>query len=217
MNFETARLNMIEQQIRTWEVLNPQVLDLLTEIHREDFMPDKYKELAFADICIPLAHGQVTMTPRVEARILQSVSVLPGDKVLEIGTGCAYLTALLGLSAKEVISIDIYPEFTREAGIKLGKYNLNNIKLETGDAINGWEKESPYDVIVVTGSLPELSQAIKKQLNIGGRLFVIIGDSPVMEATLITRVADNAWQEETLFEIDFPPLVGAHKQVKFEL
>ena len=217
MNFEQARLNMIEQQIRTWEVLNQQVLDLLTEIHREDFVPDNYKQLALADTRIPLLHDQITMTPKEEARLLQSVDIHADDKVLEIGTGCAYLTALLASSASEVVSIDIHPEFTRQARDKLDQYHINNVSLETGDAINGWEKSSPYDVIIVTGSVPVLESNFQRQLKSGGRLFVIVGNSPVMEATLLTRIGDNEWSRETLFETDLPPLIGISDKIQFEL
>jgi len=155
MNFEKARFNMIEQQIRPWEVLNQKVLDLFTVVHREDFIPDEYKQLALADTSIPLGHGQVTMTPKVEARLLQCLDIQPNENVLEIGTGCAYLTALLANSASQVVSIDIYPDFTQLAERKLEKYHINNVTLETGDAVNGWEQSS-YDVIVVTGSVPVL-------------------------------------------------------------
>ncbi|MEE9551876.1 MAG: protein-L-isoaspartate O-methyltransferase [Gammaproteobacteria bacterium] len=217
MNFEQARLNMIEQQIRTWEVLNQQVLDLLAEIHREDFVPGDYKQLALADTRIPLLHDQITMTPKEEARLLQSVDIHADDKVLEIGTGCAYLTALLASSASEVVSIDIHPEFTQQARNKLDQYHINNVSLETGDAINGWEKSSPYDVVIVTGSVPALASNFQRQLKLGGRLFVIVGKSPVMEATLLTRIGDNEWSRETLFETDLPPLIGISEKIQFFL
>lgn len=217
MNFEQARYNMIEQQIRTWEVLDQNVLDLLMKIHREDFVPDNYKQLALADTRIPLAQGQVTMTPKVEARIIQSVDIKHADKVLEIGTGCAYLTAIIASMAKQVISVDIYPEFTKSAGGKLQKYNISNVTLETGDAITGWPSASPYDVIIVTGSLPVLDDCFQKQLTLNGRLFIITGLSPVMDAILITRAGENEWAREVLFETDIPPLVGAKEPKKFRL
>ena len=216
MNFEQARFNMIEQQIRTWEVLDQDVLDLLMEIRREDFIPEEYKQLALADTQIPLAHGQVSMTPKVEARILQSVDIQTKDKVLEIGTGCAYLTALLAKSASKVTSVDIYPDFTEQAITKLKQYNIKNVALETGDAIAGWGAD-PYDVIVVTGSVPLLESHYQRQLAPGGRLFIIVGHSPVMEALLITRVGDNEWAKEVLFETDIPALIGAKENKQFML
>lgn len=215
MNFDQARLNMIEQQIRTWEVLDQDVLNLIAVVHREDFVPNQYRQLAFADTNIPLAHNEVTMTPKVEARLLQAVAVTPGDNVLEIGTGCAYMTALLAKSARRVTSVDIYPDFTLEARDKLGGLFLDNVVLETGDAINGWPQSAPYDVIVVTGSVPVLEPHFQQQLTTGGRLFVITGVSPVMEAYLITRLGDDEWATEALFETDLPPLIGAPRRDEF--
>ena len=217
MNFEQARQNMIEQQIRTWEVLDQNVLDLFAQIHREDFMPDEYRLLALSDIHIPLKHGQVTMTPKIEARLLQSLDIRKTDNILEIGTGCAYLTTLLACCGKHITSVDIFPEFTSEARSKLLGHNINNVSLETGDAIHGWEKEAPYDVIVVTGSVPLLDPCFQEQLNIMGRLFVITGKSPVMEAMLITRVGQYEWSCESIFETDIPPLIGSKKTGTFTL
>lgn len=215
MDFDQARLNMIEQQIRPWEVLNQDILDLIAAVHREDFVPKQYRQLAFADTNIPLSHNEVTMTPKVEARLLQAVAITADDKVLEIGTGCAYLTALLAKSARLVTSVDIYPDFTLEARDKLGRLFLDNVVLETGDAINGWPQSAPYDVIVVTGSVPVLEPHFQQQLTNGGRLFVITGGSPVMEASLITRLGDDEWATESLFETDLPPLIGAPRCEEF--
>lgn len=208
---------MIEQQIRTWEVLDQAILDLLAEIHREDFVPVEYRQLALADIQIPLAHKQVTMTPKVEARLLQALDIKPTDKILEIGTGCAYLTALLARTGHHVFSVDIFPEFTGEAKTKLARHGIHNVTLETGDATRGWAQHAPYDVIVLTGSLPVLESCFQKQLNIGGRLFVIVGTSPVMEALLITRIGENEWSTESLFETDIPALAGTKISTEFKL
>lgn len=215
MNFEQARFNMIEQQIRTWEVLDQHTLDLFAEIHREDFFPDTYKQLALADVRIPLLHDQVTMTPKAEARLLQSLSVQDDDKVLEIGTGCGYLTALLARSADEVHSVDIFPVFADQARAKFAEYGLNKIHLHTGDASHGWQDGNRYDVIVVTGSVPVLDDSFRQQLTINGRLFIIVGESPVMEALLITRIGEQEWAKEGLFETDLPALIGASTQ-RFE-
>ncbi len=208
MNFEQARFNMIEKQIRIWEVLDQETLELLARIHREDFIPDEYKKLALSDINIPLAHNQVTMTPKVEARLMQALKVGETEKILEIGTGCGYLTALLAARGSVVHSVDIFEEFTRQAIPKIEKYGFNNIQLHTGDAINGWPEAGPYDVIVVTGSVPVLNDSFQQQLNINGRLFVIVGKSPVMEARIITRLGEVDFSSESLFETDLPALIG---------
>ncbi|MCG8379616.1 MAG: protein-L-isoaspartate O-methyltransferase, partial [Proteobacteria bacterium] len=171
MDIEQARLNMIEQQIRTWEVLDQDVLDLLGEIHREDFIPDSYKDLSFADIRIPIGHDQTTMTPKVEARLLQSLRLKPDDSVLEIGTGCGYLTTLLARSSDNVKSIDIYPDFIETAKNRFEKNGFNNIDLESCDAYSLLEQTETYDVIVFTASLPDMDNRFLKLLNNGGRLF----------------------------------------------
>jgi protein-L-isoaspartate(D-aspartate) O-methyltransferase len=216
MNFDQARHNMIEQQIRTWEVLDQRVLDLLDEIHREDFVPVTYRNLALADIQIPLPHGQVTMTPKVEARLLQVLDIQKSDNVLEVGTGCAYLTALLARTSSRVVSADIFEEFPRQAAEKLSRHRINNVILEHGDAINGWDKQKNFDVIVLTGSLPVLPSCFQQQLSPMGRLFVITGSLPVMEAELITRVGKNEWRRESLFETFIPPLIGANLTDTFD-
>lgn len=216
MDLEQARFNMIEQQIRTWEVLDQKVLNLVQKIHREDFIPDPYKQLAFADVNIPLAHGEVTMTPKMEARILQCLDIQVDDKILEIGTGCAYFTALLASAGKEVHSIDIYPGFTERAQPLLDAHGLKNVHLYTGDALHGWPDTAPYDVIAVTGSVPSLIIEHQQQLKVGGRLFVITGKSPIMDAALITRMGQEEWPQESLFETDIPPLVGATKKSDFQ-
>ena len=216
MNFEQARSNMIEQQIKPWNVPNQVVLDLISNIHREDFVPDEYRRLALADVRIPLAHDQVTMTPKVEARILQALEIKLDDKILEIGTGCAYLTALLAKSGHHVHSIDIHPDFTEQAKLKLQQHDIQNVTLECGNAIHGWQQSSPYDVIVLTGSVPILEDHLQQQLKIGGRMFAIVGQSPAMEARLIKRVAENEWHNEILFETDLPELEGATQVETFK-
>ena len=215
MNFEQARENMIKQQIRPWEVLDQKTLLLLEQIHREDFIPEQYHHLALADINVPLPHNQVTMTPKVEARLLQHLAVQPHEKILEIGTGCGYLTALLANSGNFVHSIDIFPDFKEYAGARFKQYGLDNIQLDVGDAIHGWPEESPYDVIVVTGSVPILEPYFQQQLNIGGRLFVIVGQAPAMEARLIPRTAAENWSVNSLFETDLPALIGAPEPESF--
>ncbi len=208
---------MIEQQIRTWEVLDQNVLDLIARVRREDFIPEEYRLLAFADTSLPIGHDQVTMPPKVEARMLQALDIKPEDHILEIGTGCAYMTALLASAGRYVTSVDIFAEFTHTASIKLSRHAINNVTLQTGNAIKGWPGHAPYDVIAVTGSLPEITNCFREQLKIGGRLFVIIGTTPVMDARLITRIGENEWSQESLFETDLPPLIGIQQTPVFRL
>lgn len=217
MNIEQARFNMIEQQIRTWEVLDQGVLDLLTQVPREEFVPPAFRKLAFADMNVPLAHGQVMMQPKLEARLMQSLDLQPQDTVLEIGTGSGYLTALLAKRARHVYSVDLYADFSAEARPKLSRHGIGNVTLETGDAAQGWAQHGPYDAIAVTGSLPLFSEVFQRQLKTGGRLFMIVGSSPAMEALLITRLGKEQWLRESLFETDIPALVNAPQPPAFTL
>ena len=215
MNFAQTRKNMIECQIKPWNVNDQVVLDLLYDIHREDFLPTAYKNLALADTPIALEHGQYTMTPKVEARILQALKIKATDNILEIGTGCGYLTALLAAFSYHVVSVDIYIEFIEQAQKKLQQYNLDNVTLEIGDAVNGWQANAPYDVILVTGSIPYLTHTMQKQLKINGRLFIVVGKLPIMQAMLITYVGKNRWKREFLFETTVPPLLGIQPENPF--
>lgn len=217
MNLDQARYNMIEQQIRPWEVLDQRVLDLLATVPREDFVPETYRKLAFADMNIPLGDDQVMMSPNVEARILQALNILDEETVLEIGTGSGYITALLASLAKQVFSVDINPDMTRQAGEKLAAHGFTNVTLETGDAALGWDNHAPYDVIVITGSLPLLPDTFQQALKVGGRLLAIVGDSPAMGVQLITRVGETEWSQETLFETDLPALINAPQPERFSL
>jgi protein-L-isoaspartate(D-aspartate) O-methyltransferase len=216
-NFEQARFNMIEQQIRPWDVLDQRTLDLIASVPREQFVPEDYRKLAFADINIPLAQGQVMMSPKVEARLLQVLRLNPNDSVLEIGTGSGYLTALLAKSAKHVDSVDIFPEFIQTAAVKLKALNINNVTLQVGDAINGWNTDVDYDVIVLTGSVPVLKPHFQDQLIEGGCLFAIIGEEPIMQAQLMTRINQTKTNRELLFETVLPPLLGAASSQRFVL
>lgn len=208
-NLEQARFNMIEQQIRPWEVLDPRVLALLPQLPREEFVPPTHQNLAFADTELPLGHGQVMLSPRIEARLLQTLDMRPSDTVLEIGTGSAYLTALLARSGKQVYSVDIFADFIESARAKLAAHGITNVTLEAGDAACGWAAHAPYDVIAVTGSLPLFSDMFQQQLNVGGRLFMVVGQAPSMEALLITRLGPAEWSRESLFETAIPPLINA--------
>ena len=215
MDMEQARYNMVEQQIRPWEVLNQDVLDLLFKVRREDFVPEAHRALAFVDMEIPLGHGQAMWTPKLEARAIQELAIRPTDRVLEIGTGSGYLTALLASQAADVVSVDIVPEFTADATRKLRAHGFDNVALHTGDAARDWPDEAGFDVIVLTGSTPLLSDAWLRRLKVGGRLFAITGEAPVMEAQLITRTAPGATRSVTLFETCVAPLINAPQPAAF--
>jgi len=215
INFEQARYNMIEQQIRPWEVLDQRVLDLFSRVPREDFVPAQYRTMAFTDMSIPLGHGQVMMAPKIEARMLQALAIQDSDVVLEIGTGSGYVTALLANLSRHVYSVEIVPELSAAAGEKLKTHGIHNVTLEVGDAAQGYDAHAPYDVIAVTGSMPVLASKLQTNLRLGGRLFVVVGDAPVMEAKLITRVGDDEWAIEDLFETDLPPLQNAAQPQRF--
>ncbi|HEU4709416.1 MAG TPA: protein-L-isoaspartate O-methyltransferase [Methylophilaceae bacterium] len=212
---EKARFNMIEQQIRTWEVLDTNVLQLFNHIPREDFVPPQYKGLAFADIEIPIGHGQTMLSPKIEGRILQALEIRKTDKVLEIGTGNGYLTALLAALAKHVHSVEILPELSEQARLRLARHGVSNVTLETGDAVQGWSTHAPYDVIVYTGSMPLLPQAVPQQLAIGGRLFAVIGEPPIMEAIMIQRLSQDNFRQQALFETCLPILTNAPRPTHF--
>ncbi|MCC9000733.1 MAG: protein-L-isoaspartate O-methyltransferase [Candidatus Contendobacter sp.] len=207
-NFELARHNMIEQQIRPWDVLDQQALDVLAGIPREDFVPEGYRNLAFSDIAIPLGHGEFMLKPTVEGRILQALALQPTDRVLEIGAGSGYLTAALARLAASVTSIDIHPEFIESARRKLKAHGLDNVILHPGDASRGWG-EQRYDAIAVTGSVATIADIWRQSLRVGGRLFIVTGQPPVMEALLITRVGEQEWIRESLFDTELPPLRNA--------
>ena len=215
---EKSRFNMVQQQIRPWEVIDPRVLGVMETLPREAFVPDAYKALAYADIEIPLDHGEQMMFPRVEARLMQALDLLPGDQVLEVGTGSAYLTACMAKLCQRVVSIDINEEATQAAGKKLQQQGINNVIVKSGDALAGIQAEGPFDVIAVTGSVATSEQAeiFRQQLRIGGRLFIIIGTAPAMEAMLITRTGKNAYSEEGLFETDVKALTNAEAPRTFE-
>lgn len=217
MNIEQARFNMVEQQIRPWNVLDQRVLDLMSNTPREEFVPPAYRSVAFSDTTIPLGNGQVMMPPKLEARMLQSLDVKRSDDALEIGTGSGYVTALLARSCRQVVSVEIDPTLSSNAKEKLTTQDIDNISLEVGDGVNGWVSSAPFDVIAVTGSVHQLKFDFQKQLRIGGRLFVIVGDVPVMEALVLTRISDSEWSRESLFETSLPALVGAESKPQFIL
>jgi len=215
MNIEQARFNMIEQQIRPWEVLDPQVLDLLFVVKREDFVPAAYRNLAFADMEIPIGSGQVMLAPRIEARLMQELGIRQTDKVLEIGTGSGYMAALLAARADHVVTVESRPEIAEFARRNLERAGVANVTVEVGDGANGWAQRGPYDAIVVSGALPSLPDALLKQLRLGGRLAAIVGEAPVMEAKLVTCSAEGVYNTINLFETVVPALDSGNAKPGF--
>ncbi len=215
-NYETARFNMIEQQIRTWEVLDPVVLQLLHDVPREFFVTEAYQGLAFADLEIPIGCEQKMLTPKLEARILQALSIQKSDRVLHVGTGTGYLTALLAKLAQSVVSVEIHPELSQLAERSLRENHINNVELKVGDGAYGWPTQAPYDVIVFGASSPVEPKDLREQLAVGGRMLIVLGRAPAMHATLIQRISENAYKEDVLFETCIDALINADQGVMFE-
>ena len=209
MNIEQARFNMIEQQIRPWNVLDQDVLDLLHVVKREQFVPAAYQNLAFADVEIPLPGGDAMLAPKFEARILQEVGVRKHETVLEIGTGSGYMAALLAHRAAKVTTVEINPETAELAKKNLANAGIHNVTVEVGNGAQGWEKGAPYDVIVISGALEVLPEAILKQVKVGGRIAAIVGQAPVMEAAIISRTGENTYSTIKVFETNVRYLTGA--------
>jgi len=214
-DIERARFNMVEQQIRPWDVLDQRVLDLLFRVHREDFVPPQYRALAFVDMEVPIGHGEKMLAPRVEARMVQELALEPRDRILEVGTGSGYMTALLASLGGHVFSVEIVPAFTQAAGALLAAHGITNVTLETGDAARGWDRHGPYDAIVLTGSVPVLPDAFPRSLRPGGRLIAVVGEPPVMEAQLITCATAGAYSTTGLFETCIAPLKNAVQPERF--
>ncbi len=215
MNLEQARFNMIEQQVRPWQVLDQTVLDIMRRVPRDRFVPDSQKRLAYADIEIPLAHGENMMHPRVEGRMLQELAIEVDDSVLEIGTGSGYVTACLAHLAKEVYSIDIHQDFIDDAHQKLLESHIDNVTLDTQNALTELDTSLRYDAIAVTGSVPEYTTYFENMLKPGGRLFLVVGVEPAMHAMLITRTHNNEFNRISLFETVLKPLQGVDKKDTF--
>jgi protein-L-isoaspartate(D-aspartate) O-methyltransferase len=207
LNFDQARFAMIEQQVRPWDVLDPRVLEAMSTVRREDFVAPAHRQLAFADLPLPLAHGEAMLKPVLEGRLLQALALEPGDEVLEIGTGSGYVTACLARLARSVVSIDIHADFTSAARARLEQAGIGNARLETADALH-WQPGRQFDAIAVSAAVAEIPAAFGEWLRPGGRLFIVRGDSPVQEAVRVTRRADSL-HVESLFETDIPYLHGA--------
>ena len=197
---------MVDSQIRTWEVLDQRVLDTVLKIKREAFAPAQYASLAFVDMEIPLGHGEVMLSPKLEARMLQELTLKETDRVLEVGTGSGYMTALLAALSSHLYSVELHEDFAHGAAGKLEVFGIKNVTIEIGDAGRGWKRHAPYDAILLTGSVPMLPSELKSQLRVGGRLLAVIGGPPIMTAILYTCVADGALNEVGLFETCIAPL-----------
>jgi protein-L-isoaspartate(D-aspartate) O-methyltransferase len=206
MNIEEARANMIWQQIRPWEVLDQSVLNLLSTVRREEFVPPAYRALAFVDTELPLGQGQTMLEPKIEARLLQELAVKPGEKALEIGAGSGYMAALLAARAEHVTSVEIRPQLAELARANLARAGIRHVTVETADGAKGFPARGTFDVIVISGGIPVLPAAFLAQLRPGGRLFAFVGAPPVTRAQLVTHVRDGEFHTRTLFDTLVPPL-----------
>jgi protein-L-isoaspartate(D-aspartate) O-methyltransferase len=215
LNSNQATENMVKQQLRATGVLNDRVLQAIKNTQRENFVPEAFKELAYADCVIDLGHEQIMLQPKEQAKIAQCLSIQPTDSILEIGTGYGYLTALLAQLGKSVDSYDIFIEFTEQAATHLKQQKIDNVQLITDDANNTWDQHGPYDVICCTAGLPLYPEDYKQGLTVGGRLFAIIGAAPSMQAMLITRDDEQTWSETVLFETVVPVMKNASKPKSF--
>jgi protein-L-isoaspartate(D-aspartate) O-methyltransferase len=214
LDLAAARRQMIEQQVRAWEVLDLGVLAVMARVPREEFAPAACRELAFADLNVPLGHGQSMLTPKLEGRILQALEIRPEDRALEVGTGSGYFAACLGGLARTVRSLEIFPDFVESARANLLRTGVHNVTVEALDAMT-LDVEGAYDAIALTGSLPVYDRRFERALAVGGRLFVVTGLGPVMEAQLVTRTGPAEFLRETLFETVMDPLVHAPEPPKF--
>lgn len=216
MNFEQARANMVEQQIRPWEVLDQDVLDLLYTVPREEFMPPGHRNLAFTDMEVPLGEGERMWAPKIEARVLQELAPRRSDRVLEVGTGSGYLSALLAHRAAHVYSVEMRPKLAEFGRANIERHGAANVTLELGDGARGFAKWAPYDIIVLTGSTPLVPQALLDSLSPGGKLFAVVGDPPVMSARLLHRTGAGAFHAVELFETMLAPLANCEQPSRFE-
>ncbi len=215
---ELARENMIQRQVRPWSVLDPRVLAVLEELPREHFVPERYRKLAYSDLQLPIGHGEVMMEPRLEARMLQELDPRPGERALEIGTGSGFITACLARLCGQVTSIELHADLQQQVRTRLDDIaTRDQVRLEQGDAAAGWQDGHHYDVIAVTGSLPELHEGFHGSLTIGGRLFVVVGEDPIMEALCITRKGPNAWSTRSVVDTSVPALHNAPRRRAFRL
>lgn len=216
MNVNLARFNMVQQQVRTWDVLDPRILELMALIPREKFVPPDFQQLAFSDTFIPIGHNQVMLPPKIVGRILQSLALNKRDSVLQIGTGTGYITSILCQLAKKITAVEINPELAKQTLKNLKELGLHNFVLEVGDAMPGWPNNAPYDAIILTGSVPVLPKSLGNELAINGRLFAVIGKSPAMSAIVLTRLDKEQWSKQVLFETNIPPMIPTTKVEDFQ-
>jgi protein-L-isoaspartate(D-aspartate) O-methyltransferase len=209
-----ARRQMIEQQVRAWEVLDLRVLEALERVPREEFVPPAYRELAFADTCVPIGHGQTMLAPKVEGRILQALDLQPGDHALEVGTGSGFFAACIGQLARSVRTIDLHADFVAGAEATWRRVGVHNAAAHVYDAMQLTDRDA-YDAIALTASLPVYDARFERALKVGGRLFVTVGTGPLLEARRITRVGPDEWLRESLFETAMAPLIHAPEPPKF--
>ena len=215
MNFEQARANMVENQVRPWEVLDGRVLAVISRVRREDFVAAEHRQLAFADLCLPLGHGEVMMKPVVEGRVLQALALQPADHVLEIGTGSGYLSGCLATLSAQLTSVDIHADFTATATERLRRAGIDNASLVTGEAVKAWQPDGQFDVLVATGAVADLPPHWLAWIKPGGRALVVCGQSPAQRATLLTQEAAGHFRDEVLFETDLPYLRHAEPVPRF--
>ena len=218
MNLEQARANMVEQQIRPWEVLDQDVLDLLYTVPREEFVPASCRNLAFTDMEIPIGEGEKMWAPKIEARVLQELAPKRSDRVLEIGTGSGYLTALLAHRAAHVTSVEIKPALAAFGRANIARHGVDNVTLEIGDGARGYAKGGPYDIVVLTGSVPMLPRSLLESLAPGGRAFAVIGEAPLMAASIVSctaRGAPRSYRTTALFETMIAPLANCEQPSRF--
>lgn len=207
---EKARFNMIEQQVRPWDVLDQAVLEVMKEIPRESFVPDNYRSLAFSDVELPLGHGEKMLSPKVIGRILQELAIMPDDTCLEIGTGSGYLTACMAKIAKMVYSVEYHQDISIMAQDRLDYQSIFNVMLEVADAAQDWSSDEVkhFDIIAITASMPSYNANYERKLSIGGRLFAFVGTAPAMQAMLVTRLSENEYTRVSLFETETKALIG---------
>jgi len=215
LNLDQARFNMVEQQVRTWDVLDSRVLEILSNVPREDFVPSRYRKLAFADMRIPLEKGQVMMKPVEEGRTLQSLNIEPGQRVLEIGTGSGFLAACMAGLGARVVTVEIHSELADSARARLGQHGIDQVDVVQADALDDYSPDETFDVVVVTGSARQVPATFESWVGSGGRLFAVRGDSPAMEAVCLTHRGQR-WAADSLFETDLPRLVGAEDPAQFD-
>lgn len=217
MDMTHARRNMVDNQVRTWEVLDARVLSVLVALPRESFVMPPYQALAYTDFALPIAHGEVMMKPAVEGRVLQALDVRPDDEVLEVGTGTGYFTACLAKLGKHVVSVERHGDFVDTARVRLVSAGIKNIELMHTDVMRDFNPDRKFDAIAVTGAVAEVPPTLLESLKPGGRMFVVVGAQPAMRALLLRRESDGAFSEERLFETNVPYLVGAKPRPVFRL